>query len=83
MSFLNYLFHLVIYYFKLDFLKKLNAESRFVELFFIFYSTIVIATYTSHMVDLILRLLNPMEAYIVPATLEDSEQQQIPHTLAT
>ena len=34
MSFLNYLFHLFVYYFKLDFLKKLNAESRLVEFIF-------------------------------------------------
>ena len=56
MSFLNYLFHLTIYYFKLDFLKKLNAESRIVEFIFQVYCMVVILTYTSQMVDIISNL---------------------------
>ena len=53
MPFLNYLFHLIIYYFKLDFLKKLNAESRIIEFIFQIYCMVVILTYTSMMVDTI------------------------------
>ena len=56
MSFLNYLYHLTIYYFKLDFLKKLNAESRIVEFIFQVYCMVVILTYTSQMVDIISNL---------------------------
>ena len=50
MSFLNYLFHLFVYYFKLDFLKKLNFESRIVEFIFQFYCAVIIVVYTSQMV---------------------------------
>ena len=53
MPFLNYLYHLIVYYFKLEFLKRLKVESRIIEFIFQLYGMVVIIAYTSMMVDII------------------------------
>lgn len=50
---LNYIYHFVMYYFKLDFLKFLVPEARLIEFFFQIYCAVIITFYTSQMTTII------------------------------
>ena len=52
-SLLNYLYHLIAYYFKIDFLKQLTLESRLLELVFQVYGLVAITLFTSQMINII------------------------------